>query len=175
MELAEKLVQKSRIKEKTRVVFGVTGSDGIELAVRAARYYTGQPYILTAYGDYHGVTYGTMGLTSKGGMHGFFYPILPDTAIGYFHFPYCYRCWPPFPAPLTWLTRTCKNVEQDYVVWVSWFPRVAACIHGSSLCVPEPVTLMTCGAGTDKMPLKRHRVTLENLCRRFSKSPKSTG
>ncbi len=92
LKLAEKLVKNSKIKKRTRVVFGVTGSDAIELAVRAARYATGQPYILTAYGDYHGVTYGTMGLTGKGGMQPYFYPILPDKAVGYFHFPYCYRC-----------------------------------------------------------------------------------
>ena len=73
-------------------MYGVTGSDGIELAVRAARYYTGQPYIFTAYGDYHGVTYGTMGLTGKGSMQPYFYPVLPDKAVGYFQFPYCYRC-----------------------------------------------------------------------------------
>jgi 4-aminobutyrate aminotransferase-like enzyme len=92
VNLAERLVKLSRMKENARVVFGVTGSDGIELAVRAARYYTGLPYILTAYGDYHGVTYGTMGLTGKGNMQPYFYPVLPDKAIGYFHFPYCYRC-----------------------------------------------------------------------------------
>jgi 4-aminobutyrate aminotransferase-like enzyme len=92
VKLAEKLVKHSKLKAKAKVVFGVTGSDGIELAVRAARYYTGLPYILTAYGDYHGVTYGTMGLTGKGNMQPYFYPVLPDKAIGYFHFAYCYRC-----------------------------------------------------------------------------------
>ncbi len=91
IRLAEKLTRVSGIKDKTKVVFGVTGSDGIELAVRAARYYTGQPYILTAYGDYHGVTYGTMGLTGKGNMQPYFYPVLPDKAVGYFHFPHEYR------------------------------------------------------------------------------------
>ncbi len=93
IKLAEKLTSLSKIKGKTRVVFGVTGSDGIELAMRAARYYTGQPYVLTAYGDYHGNTYGTMGVTGKGGMQPYFYPILPVAASGYFFFPYCYRCF----------------------------------------------------------------------------------
>ncbi len=94
IKMAQKLIKNSRISGKTRVMFGVTGSDGIELAVRAARYYTGQPYILTAYGDYHGVTYGTMGLTGKGNMQPYFYPVLPDKAIGYFHFPHEYRSEP---------------------------------------------------------------------------------
>jgi 4-aminobutyrate aminotransferase-like enzyme len=89
--LAEKLCKKSKMSGETKVAFGVTGSDSIELAVRAARYYTGNPYILTAYGDYHGVTYGTMGLTSKGNMQPYFYPVTPNTNVGYFHFPHDYR------------------------------------------------------------------------------------
>jgi 4-aminobutyrate aminotransferase len=92
VNLAEKLVKLSRMNGNAKVAFGVTGSDGIELAVRAARYYTGLPCILTAYGDYHGVTYGTMGLTGKGNMQPYFYPVLSDKSVGYFHFPYCYRC-----------------------------------------------------------------------------------
>jgi len=91
IKLSEKLIKNSKISGKTKVVYGVTGSDAVELAVRAARYYTGNPYILTAYGDYHGVTYGTMGLTGKGGMQPFFFPVAPDQHVGYFHFPHEYR------------------------------------------------------------------------------------
>ena len=94
IKLAENLTRRCGIKERTKVVFGVTGSEAIELAVRAARYYTGCPYILTAYGDYHGVTYGSMGLTGKGGMQSYFYPVRPDQTIGYFHFPHAYRSEP---------------------------------------------------------------------------------
>lgn len=89
--LAEKLCKNSRITGNTKVAFGVTGSDGIEIAVRAARYYTGKQNILVAYGDYHGVTYGTMGLTSKGNMQPYFYPVTPDQHVGYFYFPHEYR------------------------------------------------------------------------------------
>jgi len=92
VKMSEKLTAMSRIKSKTRVMYGVTGSEGIELAVRAIRYYTGQPYILTAYGDYHGHTYGVKGLTGKGNLQAYYYPIQPGTCVGYFHFPYCYRC-----------------------------------------------------------------------------------
>ncbi|HTO93617.1 MAG TPA: aspartate aminotransferase family protein, partial [Bacteroidota bacterium] len=91
IKLAEKLCRSSRMRGSTKVMFGVTGSDAIELAVRAARYFTGQPYILTAYGDYHGVTYGTMGLTSKGNMQPYFYPVRPNMDVGYFPFPHAYR------------------------------------------------------------------------------------
>ena len=98
VKLAEKLCKNSKISGKTKVMFGVTGSDAIELAVRAARYYTGQPYILTAYGDYHGVTYGTMGLTSKGNMQPYFYPVRPNVDVGYIPFPHAYRS-PSDPYP----------------------------------------------------------------------------
>ena len=91
VKLSKKLCENSKISVPTKVVYGVTGSDGIELAVRAARYYTGKPNILVAYGDYHGVTYGTMGLTSKGGMQQNFYPVTPDQHVGYFYMPHEYR------------------------------------------------------------------------------------
>lgn len=93
IKLAETLCQLAPIKGgETRVAFGVTGADAVELAVRAARYYTGRPFILTAFGDYHGVTYSTMALTGKGGMWPYFYPILPqDSGVSYFPFPYPYQ------------------------------------------------------------------------------------
>lgn len=91
IKLAEKLCKNSGLSGKTKVVFGVTGSDATELAIRAARYFTGQPYILTAYGDYHGVTYGTMALTNKGNMQEWFYPVAPVQMVGYFPCPHEYR------------------------------------------------------------------------------------
>lgn len=99
IKMAEKLTQITPIKGgDARVVFGVTGSDSVELAVRAARYYTGRSMVLTAYGDYHGVTYGSMPFTTKGGMRPFFHPIQPqDSGVGYFPFPYAYRG--PFGEP----------------------------------------------------------------------------
>ncbi|MGY4706978.1 aspartate aminotransferase family protein [Candidatus Bipolaricaulota sp. J31] len=99
IKLAERLIEITPIKgKKARVIFGVTGADAVELAVRAARYYTGRPFILTAFGDYHGVTYGTLSLTGKGGMWAYFYPIPPqDSAVGYFPFPYPYQS--PFGPP----------------------------------------------------------------------------
>ena len=99
IKLAERLTELAPIcGGKARVAFGVTGADAVELAVRAARYYTGRPFILTAFGDYHGVTYSTMALTGKGGMWPYFYPILPqDSGVGYFPFPYPYQS--PFGRP----------------------------------------------------------------------------
>jgi len=81
-----------------RVVFGTTGADAAELAIRLARWYTGAPIILSAYGGYHGTTGATMAATAKGGMWAFYYPVLPaDTGHAKIPFSYPYRC--PVGAP----------------------------------------------------------------------------
>lgn len=91
--LAERLARLAPGEGRKRVVFGVTGADAIELAIKAARWYTGAPTILSAYGGYHGTTGGTMATTAKGGMWGFFYPVGPHEA-GHAKIPYSYpyRC-----------------------------------------------------------------------------------
>jgi 4-aminobutyrate aminotransferase-like enzyme len=91
--LAERLAALAPGDGPKRVAFGVTGADAIELAIKAARWYTGAPTILSAYGGYHGTTGGTMATTAKGGMWGFFYPVGPHEA-GHAKIPYSYpyRC-----------------------------------------------------------------------------------
>lgn len=129
IRLAEKLVKHSRMDDGAKVVFGVTGSDAIELAVRAARYYTGQPFILSAYGDYHGVTYGTMGLTGKGSMQSYFYPIRPDQAVGHFHFPHGYRSEPGREMdPLKTFEQLLDSSESPYTDGTSGVCNVAAIV-----------------------------------------------
>ena len=91
--LAERLCRLAPGDNERRVVFGVTGADAIELAIKLARWYTGAPTILSAYGGYHGTTGGTMATTAKGGMWGFFYPVGPhDAGHAKIPFSYPYRC-----------------------------------------------------------------------------------
>jgi 4-aminobutyrate aminotransferase-like enzyme len=91
--LAARLAALAPGENAKRVVFGVTGADAIDLAIKLARWYTGAPTILSAYGGYHGTTGGTMATTAKGGMWGFFYPVGPHDA-GHAKIPYSYpyRC-----------------------------------------------------------------------------------
>lgn len=92
IRLAEKLSKITPGKFEKKVWFSVTGSDATENAVRVARWYSGCQYILSAYGAYHGVTTGTMAMTSKGGMGRYFYPIMNNNGFAYFPYAYCYRC-----------------------------------------------------------------------------------
>jgi len=91
--LAARLAGLAPGDDPKRVVFGVTGADAVELAIRLARWYTGAPMILSAYGGYHGTTGGTMATTAKGGMWAYYYPVLPhDTGHAKIPYSYPYRC-----------------------------------------------------------------------------------
>ncbi len=91
-----------------RVVFGTTGADAAELAIRLARWYTGAPLILSAYGGYHGTTGATMAATAKGGMWAFYYPVLPaDSGHAKIPFSYPYRC--PVGAPPDQCAEACLD------------------------------------------------------------------
>src|SRR5438132_501907 len=108
--LAERLVELAPGKETKRVCFGVTGADAIELAIKAARWYTGAPTILSAYGGYHGTTGGTMATTAKGGMWGFFYPVGPHEA-GHAKIPYSY----PYRCPVGAEPEHCAEACVEFV------------------------------------------------------------
>ena len=108
--LAGRLAQLAPGEGKKRVVFGATGADAIELAIKAARWYTGAPTILSAYGGYHGTTGGTMATTAKGGMWGFFYPVGPHEA-GHAKIPYSY----PYRCPVGAEPEHCAEACVDFV------------------------------------------------------------
>jgi 4-aminobutyrate aminotransferase-like enzyme len=92
-KLAARLAKLAPGDYPKRVMFGVTGSDAVELAMKVARWYTGAPIIISAHGAYHGVTGGTMATTAKGGMWGYFYPVGPhDTGHHKVPYSYPYRC-----------------------------------------------------------------------------------
>ncbi|MDR1015480.1 MAG: aspartate aminotransferase family protein [Coriobacteriales bacterium] len=97
IRLAERLGGLSGIEGETRVLFGTTGSDGVESAVKTARFYTGKPYVLVAKGDYHGASFGTVGLTSRRGMNAAYFPGGTDAHVGFFGFPHEYRASLPDP------------------------------------------------------------------------------
>jgi 4-aminobutyrate aminotransferase len=108
--LAERLAELAPGGGKKRVVFGVTGADAIELALKAARWYTGAPTILSAYGGYHGTTGGTMAATAKGGMWGYFYPVGPHEA-GHAKIPYSY----PYRCPVGAEPEHCAEACLEFV------------------------------------------------------------
>jgi 4-aminobutyrate aminotransferase len=108
--LAGRLAALAPGDEPKRVVYGVTGADAIDLSIKLARWYTGAPTILSAYGGYHGTTTGTMATTAKGGMWAFFYPVGPNDA-GHAKIPYSY----PYRCPVGAPPETCADACVDFV------------------------------------------------------------
>jgi acetylornithine aminotransferase len=73
IELAERLV---RLTGGQRVVFGNSGAEAIEAAIKLARR-TGRPRILALEGAFHGRTTGATALTGKAAMREPFLPLIP--------------------------------------------------------------------------------------------------
>ncbi|MBW2123102.1 MAG: aspartate aminotransferase family protein [Deltaproteobacteria bacterium] len=77
-----------------RVHLNVTGSDAVEGALKIARAYfddTSKNKVISLYGSYHGLSYGTLSVT---GFSSFKDPFRLNVAPGGIHVPppYCYRC-----------------------------------------------------------------------------------
>jgi 4-aminobutyrate aminotransferase len=90
-QLAEKLVQITPGKFPKRVVFGNSGTEAIEAALKIARYHTKRQRLIAFLGAFHGRTFGALSLTaSKAVQRRGFGPLLP----GVTHVPYPnpYRC-----------------------------------------------------------------------------------
>ena len=87
IEVAEMLAAKSPIQEP-KILFGMSGSDALDLTVMAARFSTGRPWIIAFIGAYHGQTYGATSIAAfqssqKRGLS----PLIPNVV------------WVPYPNP----------------------------------------------------------------------------
>ena len=73
------------------VLFSCNGSDAVESALKAAMLATGKPGVLAFRGAYHGLSYGTLEVTSR---DHFRKPFRAQRAGFAYHvaYPYCYRC-----------------------------------------------------------------------------------
>lgn len=91
VDLAEQLIRITPGRFKKKVCFGLTGSDGIDGAIKMARSFTGRPKIVSFTGSYHGSTYGAISVSAISlNMKRKIGPLLPEV----FHLPYpnCFRC-----------------------------------------------------------------------------------
>ena len=98
VELAERLIKITPGKYVKKVVFGLSGSDSIDGAIKFARKFTGRSQIITFQTAYHGCTYGALSASAISlNMRSGIGPMLP----GFHHFPYpmCGRCsWKEKPS-----------------------------------------------------------------------------
>ena len=67
-----------------RIMPGNSGAEAIEGALKAARYFTGRPKIITAKRGFHGRTFGAMTATATPAYSDPFHPLVPE----FYHAPY---------------------------------------------------------------------------------------
>src|ERR1700690_565717 len=90
VDLAEKLVAITPGKERKKVIFGNSGTEAIEAAMKLARYHTKREKFISFYGSFHGRTMGSLSLTaSKSVQRKGFGSLVPG--VFHAHFPNTYR------------------------------------------------------------------------------------
>ncbi|MDR1536299.1 MAG: aspartate aminotransferase family protein [Planctomycetota bacterium] len=92
LKLARRLCEITPGDFPKKVWLGLSGADGLDAVLRLVRYHTKKTQIISFLGGYHGQNIGTMGLTTKAGMHRWYNPVPPaDHGINRFPYPYTYR------------------------------------------------------------------------------------
>ena len=114
-------------KELTRIFFGgPTGSDAVEQAIKLAKWNTGRNGIIAFDGAYHGMTGGSLALTTDSGHRDGIGQLIPDV-----HFvPYAYEYRNPFG---------CPDEETDLYA-AKWLDRVLTDSH-SGISKPAAVII----------------------------------
>jgi len=91
VELAEKITELLRDTGQYKVLFGHSGSDGVDGAIKLARSFTGRSKIISYMGSYHGSTFGALSVSGISlNMKRKLGPLLPEI----YHMPYpnCNDC-----------------------------------------------------------------------------------
>jgi len=87
IEVAEILTEKAPIKN-AKVLFGLSGSDAMDLTMKVARFATRKPWFIAFIGAYHGQTYGATSIAAfQSSQKRGFSPLVPNVV------------WIPYPNP----------------------------------------------------------------------------
>ncbi len=142
IELAERL--KKHVGQDYRVFFGNSGTEGIEAAMKLARYHTKRPYFIAFTGSFHGRSMGALSLTASVSKYrkGF-----GNLVPGVFHAPY--------PQPYKYPRTAEMTVEHlEYLFKHTTPPEEVAAIF------VEPIQ----GEGGYIVPPKGFMQTLRDIC-----------
>ncbi|AAL80637.1 aspartate aminotransferase family protein [Pyrococcus furiosus DSM 3638] len=87
IRVAEKLAKISPIKNP-RIIFGMSGSDAVDMAIKVSKFSTRRPWILSFIGAYHGQTLGATSIAAfQSSQKRGFSPLMPNVI------------WLPYPNP----------------------------------------------------------------------------
>ncbi len=74
-----------------KCLFGSTGAEAVELALKTAARFTGKPGVIAFHGAFHGQSFGALGATARRYFRDPFISQIPGNVV-HAPYPYCYRC-----------------------------------------------------------------------------------
>lgn len=153
-KLAEKLAEIVPGAKNKKVLFGNSGTEAVECAMKLARYHMRRPRYIAFTGAFHGRTFGALSLTaSKSIQRKYFAPLLPG--VTHVPYAYCYRC----PMHLDYPSCDLECVKYiDEVV----FKKVVPPAEVAAIFV-EPIQ----GEGGYIVPPRRFLPALRQLCNKY--------
>ncbi|MHB8576300.1 MAG: aspartate aminotransferase family protein [Dehalococcoidia bacterium] len=107
------------------VLFGTTGADAVELAVKCAAVYSGRPGVIAFEGGFHGQSYGALSLSSRPGFSSRFRQQL-GIPVEHAQFPNPYRC-PAGLSEAAYVER-CLTSVRDYSAGLARRGTPAGCV-----------------------------------------------
>lgn len=92
IDLIKKLIEiaPGALKNNSRTLYGSSGAEAVEFAIKLAKWYTKMHGIIAFEGAFHGRSAGALALTSRKEYQEGFTPLMP--AVYRMPYPYCYRC-----------------------------------------------------------------------------------
>lgn len=91
VDLAEKIMEIVPGDSAKKAFFGNSGAEGVEAAIKAVKWHTTRPYLLSFIGAFHGRTTGAVSVTASSQKYKRrFFPLMPG--VRHVPYPYCYRC-----------------------------------------------------------------------------------
>ncbi|MTI26095.1 aminotransferase class III-fold pyridoxal phosphate-dependent enzyme, partial [Fulvivirga kasyanovii] len=99
------------MRNRYKVSFcGPTGSDAVEAAIKLAKHKTGREGVIAFHGSYHGMTSGSLSVTSNVQLRNRISSLVPN--ISFVPYSYCYRC------PFNKDQETCEMDCADYLNYI---------------------------------------------------------
>lgn len=111
-ELAEKLLPICP-KRTDKVVFLTTGTEAVEAALRIMRRATGRPFVVSFYGQYHGLSYGAL---AAGPLEAYLRDDVAPFVNGFVHVPYPYTYRTPLRSRTGGPGRATLEFIEDFIV-----------------------------------------------------------
>jgi 4-aminobutyrate aminotransferase-like enzyme len=137
-------------------IFGLSGADAVQAALKTAVVHTGRPGVISFWGGYHGLSYGALSATAY--RRDFREPFLDQLSPHVTHVPFPDPYRPPFSLPNDASPETVRDTVLDYVRDTLEHPASGG--EGIGAIMVEPIQ----GRGGEVVPPSGFLAGLREIC-----------